>query len=80
MNGAWQEGLSYIFSSEKSRRTVAAQSRWLGKEAFSVSLGLMYDPERRLIWAMNGFSRAHVLRLDRKTADVEPLEAALGTR
>jgi len=42
----------------------------LGKKRFNVSLGLMYDPRRKLVWAMDLLSRPYVLRLDLKTADL----------
>jgi hypothetical protein len=45
----------------------------LGKEQFNVSLGLMYDPRRDLVWAVDMLSKPYVLRLDVKTADVRPL-------
>ncbi len=34
----------------------------------TTSLGLMYDPQRRLVWAVGQYSHVHVLRLDAKTA------------
>jgi hypothetical protein len=40
----------------------------IGKKAFNNSMGLMYDPHRRLIWAVGQYSHVHVLRLDAKTA------------
>ena len=46
----------------------------LGKERFNNSLGLMYDPKRKLVWAMDLFSRPHVLALDRAGSDAGPLE------
>ncbi len=46
----------------------------LGKERFNNSMGLMYDPKRKLIWAMDLFSRPHALALDRARGDVVPLE------
>ena len=48
----------------------------LGKERFNVSLGLMCDPKRRLIWAMDLLSRPYALRLDLKTADIRTLADA----
>jgi hypothetical protein len=36
----------------------------LGKGRFNVSLGLMYDPKRHLVWAMDILSRPSVLRLN----------------
>jgi hypothetical protein len=38
--------------------------------AFNNSIGLMFDPGRKLIWAVGQNSHVHVLRLDRKTAEV----------
>jgi hypothetical protein len=38
------------------------------------SYGLMYDPKGKLVWAMDLFSRPHVLALDRAASDVVPLE------
>ena len=40
----------------------------LGKKTFNNSMGLMFDPRRRLIWAVGQHSHVHVLRLDAKTA------------
>jgi hypothetical protein len=40
----------------------------IGKKAFNNSMGLMYDPQRRLVWAVGQYSHVHVLRLDVKTA------------
>ncbi|MBI1831662.1 MAG: hypothetical protein HYR84_09455, partial [Planctomycetes bacterium] len=40
----------------------------VGKRAFNNSMGLMYDPNRRLIWAVGQYSQVHVLRLDAKAA------------
>ena len=40
----------------------------IGKKAFNNSMGLMYDPHRRLVWAVGQYSHVHVLRLDAKTA------------
>jgi hypothetical protein len=40
----------------------------VGKKAFNNSMGLMYDPNRRLIWAVGQHSHVHVLRLDTKAA------------
>ena len=46
----------------------------LGKERFNVSLGLMYDPKRKLVWAMDLLSRPYALKLDLNTADISPRE------
>lgn len=40
----------------------------VGKKAFNNSMGLMYDPNRRLVWAVGQYSHVHVLKLDAKTA------------
>jgi hypothetical protein len=40
----------------------------IGKKTFNNSMGLMYDPHRRLVWAVGQYSHVHVLRLDAKTA------------
>lgn len=45
----------------------------VGKKSFNNSMGLMYDPSRRLIWAVGQYSHVHVLRLDMKTATVRKL-------
>ena len=37
-----------------------------GKGEFNNSMGLMYDPSRKLIWAVGQNSHVHVLRLDSK--------------
>ncbi len=46
----------------------------LGKDRFNNSLGLMYDPKRKLVWAMDLLSRPYALALDRASSDVVPLE------
>jgi hypothetical protein len=38
----------------------------IGKGAFNNSMGLMYDPNRRLVWAVGQHSHVHVLKLDVK--------------
>ena len=40
----------------------------------NVSLGLMYDPRRKLVWAMSVPAIPHVLKLDLSTADVVDLK------
>jgi hypothetical protein len=40
----------------------------IGKKTFNNSMGLMYDPARRLVWAVGQYSHVHVLKLDAKTA------------
>lgn len=45
----------------------------IGKGEFNNSMGLMYDPARRLIWAVGQNSHVHVLRLDLKSARKVPL-------
>jgi hypothetical protein len=40
----------------------------IGKRgAFNNSMGLMYDPARKLVWAVGQMGHVHVLRLDWKT-------------
>ena len=61
-----------------------AKDRWVslkvagpapsGKGPRDVSLGLMYDPKRKLIWCVNNYRlQPYVLRLDPSTADLRPL-------
>ncbi len=52
----------------------------LGKERFNPSLGIMYDPKRKLVWAMDMLSRPYALRLDMTTADVLPLGGEDGAK
>jgi hypothetical protein len=42
--------------------------------AFNNSMGLMYDPARKLIWAVGQNSQVHALRLDMKSAKIENLK------
>ena len=42
--------------------------------SFNNSVGLMYDPSRKLVWAVSQYSHVHVLRLDR-SAGVRPLSS-----
>ena len=44
-----------------------------GSDAFNNSMGLMYDPNRRLVWAVGQYSDVHVLRLDLKSAKLHEL-------
>jgi len=37
------------------------------------SIGLRYDPGRKLFWAVNNWCRVWVMRLDLKSADLRPL-------
>jgi hypothetical protein len=45
----------------------------IGKQVFNNSLGLMYDSNRKLVWALGQHSEVWVLRFDPKTADLHPL-------
>ena len=54
-----------------------AKNRWVTlnvKKAFKdlggVSIGLMYDPKRRLVWAMSSAQRMYVLRIDAGTLEM----------
>jgi len=66
-----------------------AKNAWLGAELsggadplefrgqkadFSVSAGLVYDSRRKLVWMTGQYSELHALRLDPKTAGLEPLK------
>lgn len=42
--------------------------------SFNNSMGLLYDPARKLIWAVGQHSHVHVLRLDTRTAKRVPLK------
>lgn len=42
--------------------------------SFNNSMGLMYDPTRKLVWAVGQHSHVHALRLDSGTAKVTPLK------
>jgi hypothetical protein len=68
------------------RRTPAydcAGNRWVslkivgddpsGKKGRNVSLGMMYDAQRKLFWAVDTNSNVYVLRLDIATADLKPM-------
>jgi len=44
-----------------------------GPKGRNVSLGLMYDAKRKLFWAVDTNSQVYVLRLDPKTADLQPM-------
>jgi len=47
----------------------------IGKRAgaFNNSMGLMYDPGRKLVWAVGQHSQVYVLNIDRAKADIKPL-------
>jgi hypothetical protein len=68
------------------RRTPAydpAGNRWIslrisgddpsGPTGRNVSLGLMYDAARKIFWAVDTNSQVYVLRLDPKSADLQPM-------
>ena len=44
-----------------------------GKKGRNVSLGMMYDAQRKLFWAVDTNSHVYVLRLDPSTADLQPM-------
>lgn len=44
-----------------------------GKSGRNVSLGMVYDPKRKLLWAVDTRSQVFVLRLDASQADLTPL-------
>jgi hypothetical protein len=44
-----------------------------GKSGRNVSLGLVYDPKRKLFWAVDTRSQVFVLRLDVSKSDLKPL-------
>ena len=46
----------------------------VGKKMFNNSMGLMYDPQRRLVWAVGQHSHVHVLRYDAKSAKQRKLQ------
>ena len=69
------------------RRTPAydpTENRWValkitgddphGKNGRNVSLGMQYDPKRKIFWAVDTNSNVYALRLDPKTADMQPLK------
>ena len=47
----------------------------IGKQgAFNVDVGLMYDPTRKLVWAVDLSNLVHVLKFDPKVAALHKLE------
>jgi hypothetical protein len=46
----------------------------IGKGVFNNSMGLMYDPNRKLVWAVGQNSRVHVLRPERKGMDLREVK------
>jgi hypothetical protein len=42
--------------------------------SFNNSMGLMYDPNRRLVWAVGQNSHVHVLRLEAKSLKLQELK------
>jgi hypothetical protein len=47
-------------------------------KVFHNSVGLMYDPNRRLVWAVGQHSHVHVLRFDGKQARLHDIQGAEG--
>ena len=43
----------------------------LAKDGSMVSLGLMYDPNRKLVWAADQYNRVYVLKFDPKTLGLQ---------
>ncbi len=43
-------------------------------DAFNNSVGLMYDPNRQLVWAVGQYSAVHVLKIDLKSAKLHELK------
>ena len=48
----------------------------VGKE-YSVSIGLMYDKKRQIVWAADHRPNVSALKIDLKTANIQPLDANL---
>ena len=46
----------------------------IGKDGSMVSLGLMYDPTRKLVWAVDQINRVFVLKLDPKAGLLKKLD------
>ena len=46
----------------------------IARGVFNNSMGLMYDPARKLVWAVGQNSHVHVLRLDAATLKVTALD------
>lgn len=70
------------------RRTPAydpAGNRWIslkitgddpsGERGRNVSLGMMYDAQRKMFWAVDTSSQVYALKLDVEKADVQPLKS-----
>ncbi|MEX2215564.1 MAG: kelch repeat-containing protein [Phycisphaeraceae bacterium] len=80
-------GATFALDGEGPRQTPAydcAAERWIsfplvgtdpnGKEGRNVSLGLVYDARRSLIWAVDTNSHVYVLRFDRKNTVISELK------
>jgi hypothetical protein len=46
----------------------------MGKNGRDASLGFLYDPDRRLFWAVDTWSHVYVMRLEPESADMRPLD------
>ncbi|MCX7590854.1 MAG: hypothetical protein N2255_04415, partial [Kiritimatiellae bacterium] len=46
---------------------------------YNVSLGLVYDLRRKLVWAMDAYAKVWALRVDLKAADIRPVDGLRGT-
>jgi hypothetical protein len=44
------------------------------RSGFNVSLGLMYDPNRKLVWAADKHNKVYVLKFDPKSASLRELQ------
>lgn len=79
-------GLNFPLKEGQPRRTPifdCSSNRWMyvelggedpsGREGFNVSLGMIYDPSRKIVWAVDTHSHVYVLRLDGKSLDKKQL-------
>lgn len=72
--GAWQ-WLAYDCAANAWVSIDLAGDDPIGKRSsFNNSMGLMYDPNRKLIWAVGQHSQVYILSFDAKTARITPLK------
>jgi hypothetical protein len=81
-------GVNFPLDEGKPRRTPifdCKSNRWMvvelggedpsGREGVNVSLGMIYDAARKLVWAVDTHSNVYALRLDGKSLEMKQIDA-----
>lgn len=64
-----------LYNCEKNEwSTIQLGGKSVVGKSYSVSIGLMYDTKRNLVWAANETPHISALKIDMSTADIQPLK------